>query len=221
MNLYYYALGLGFTGLLLMAAGGMGRGRGGARTARTARMGGARSSGMRGTVRGASTPRGGRLAPPRSGGRVARSTGRTASRLLGMLEPRVAFTVLLATGAVGVAVQPWLSGTVQAVVSLLGGGVFEALLAGPFFRLLLGFASAPALTLESALFDLGHASSGFDATGSGVVTVELDGQVVQVLGVLVPEEREAGVRVRAGDEVRISGVDAERGRCLVSKLDVG
>lgn len=221
MNLYYYAAGLGFTGLLLMASGGMGRGRGAGRagSARGARMGGGRGSAGRVSAR-AGSARGGRIQAARGGGRVARG-GRAGSRLLTLLEPRVAFTVLMAAGAVGIGVAPWLGGAVQALVSLLGGALFEALLAGPFFRFLLGFASAPALTLESALDDLGRAACGFDASGSGLVAVELDGQVVQVLGVLVPEERQAGVRVHAGDEVRISAVDAERGRCLVSRLDVG
>jgi hypothetical protein len=48
--------------------------------------------------------------------------------------------------------------------------------------------------------------------------VELDGQLVQVLGILRPEERSIGVRVRRGGRVRIEEVDAVRNRCLVSSL---
>ena len=47
------------------------------------------------------------------------------------------------------------------------------------------------------------------------MVLELDGQVVQVLGSLRREDRDAGVRVRAGDPVRIDDIDAQRNRCTV------
>jgi hypothetical protein len=58
----------------------------------------------------------------------------------------------------------------------------------------------------------------FDAQGQGLIAVELDGQLVQVLGILRPEELSIGVRVRRGGRVRIEEVDAVRNRCLVSSL---
>jgi hypothetical protein len=58
----------------------------------------------------------------------------------------------------------------------------------------------------------------FDENGQGLVAVDLDGQVVQVLATLPPPERAAGVRVHAGDRVRIESVDARRNRCTVSML---
>jgi hypothetical protein len=42
--------------------------------------------------------------------------------------------------------------------------------------------------------------------------------VVQLLGELRPEDRAAGVRVRAGDRLRVEDVDGERNRCTVSYL---
>ena len=62
------------------------------------------------------------------------------------------------------------------------------------------------------------AASGFDANGQGLVTLEVDGQVVQVLGTLRHEDRALGLRVRAGDRLRVENVDAERHRCTVSFL---
>jgi translation initiation factor IF-1 len=50
------------------------------------------------------------------------------------------------------------------------------------------------------------------------VEVELDGQVIQVLGTLQPADRLAGIKVRAGDRVRIEDVDTEQNRCTVSAL---
>ena len=80
------------------------------------------------------------------------------------------------------------------------------------------FASRPALTLESCVTDSATAVTSFDAAGQGLVAIELDGQVVQVLATLVAGERTAGAMVRAGDRVRIDAVDADRNRCTVSLL---
>ena len=85
-------------------------------------------------------------------------------------------------------------------------------------NLLLAFASSPAQTLETTLFDEARAASGFDANGEGLVAVDVDGQVVQVLGTLRLEDRALGVRVRAGDRLRIEDVDGEKHRCTVSFL---
>jgi hypothetical protein len=80
------------------------------------------------------------------------------------------------------------------------------------------FASAPALTLESAVEDDAQAVTNFDASGCGIIAVEVDGHLVQVLGTLVKSDRESGVRVRAGDSVRIEDVDADRNRCTVRRV---
>jgi translation initiation factor IF-1 len=92
------------------------------------------------------------------------------------------------------------------------------LLVAPLWRFTHRFESSPALTLESAITDDAQAVSSFDARGQGLVAIELDGQVVQVLGTLRSEDLQAGVRVRAGDRLRIEAVDGARNRCTVSYL---
>jgi translation initiation factor IF-1 len=67
----------------------------------------------------------------------------------------------------------------------------------------------------------GKAVTGFDANGNGLIALELGGEVVQVLGTLIPAERNAGVRIRAGDIVRIEEVDSVRNRCTVSRIGLG
>ena len=67
----------------------------------------------------------------------------------------------------------------------------------------------------------GRAVTGFDANGNGLISLELGGEVVQVLGTQLNEEREAGVRIRAGDIVRIEEVDDTRNRCTVSRIGLG
>ncbi len=63
------------------------------------------------------------------------------------------------------------------------------------------------------MLEEGQAVTNFDATGCGLIAVDLDGQVRQLLGNLLPEERTGGGRVRAGDRVFIRAVDPLRNSC--------
>ncbi|HEX8696175.1 MAG TPA: hypothetical protein VF746_27405 [Longimicrobium sp.] len=143
--------------------------------------------------------------------------GKTAGDfLLSLLSPRVIFSVLVGLGATGLFAREWLGGLLLFAVALAGGLAFEKLLVGPFWNFLFRFASQPALTLESALMDTATAVTGFDRNGQGLVSIELDGQVVQLLATLRPEDRAKGVRVHAGDALLIEEVDGARNRCTVS-----
>ena len=136
-----------------------------------------------------------------------------------LLSPRIIFSFLVGFGAAGVLLREFLGGgAVLLVAAVLVGILFERLLVAPLWRFLHRFESSPALTLESSLTDDAKAVSSFDVRGQGLVAIELDGQVVQVLGTLRSEDLEAGVRVRAGDRLRIEAVDGARNRCTVSYL---
>lgn len=136
--------------------------------------------------------------------------------------PRIVFSVLLGLGATGMIARALVGGAVGGVLlfalAVVGGLAFERLVVRPLLALLFGFASAPALTLDSTLLDEALAASGFDANGEGLVALEVDGQVVQVLGTLRPEDRALGIRVRAGDRLRVEDVDGARHRCTVAFL---
>jgi hypothetical protein len=108
-----------------------------------------------------------------------------------------------------------IGGGVLLGVAALGGLLFEFALVRPLWNFLFRFESAPALTLETCIGDEARAATSFDAKGHGLIALELDGQIVQLLGSLRPEDRDAGIRIRAGDPVRIDEVDAERNRCTV------
>lgn len=149
-------------------------------------------------------------------GSLRGSTG--ASRLLALLQPRVAFSVLVGFGAAGLVLRPILSEPWLLIASLGAGLAFEWGLVAPLWRFLFRFASAPAQTLESAVSDEARAVTNFDANGHGLVAVELDGQVVQLLATLNATERGAARKVRAGDRVRIEAVDDTRNRCTVTYL---
>ncbi|HEX6373534.1 MAG TPA: hypothetical protein VF006_31705 [Longimicrobium sp.] len=136
--------------------------------------------------------------------------------LLSLLSPRVAFSILTGVGAAGLLLEPVLGGVLLLAAALVAGFAFEGLLVRPFWNFFFRFASNPAQTLESALMDRATAVTGFDAQGQGVVSIILDGQIVQLLGTLRPEDRATGVRVRAGDALTVEDVDGKRNRCVVS-----
>ncbi len=139
--------------------------------------------------------------------------------LLSLLSPRVFFSILVGAGAAGLLLEPVLGGPIRIVLAVLAGFAFEGLLVRPFWNFLFRFASTPAQTLDSALMDRATAVTGFDAQGQGIVSIILDGQIVQLLGTLRPEDRH--VRVRAGDALMVEDVDGKRNQCTVSWLGAG
>lgn len=141
--------------------------------------------------------------------------GAVTRTMLGLMSPRVLFSLALGFGATGLVAHA-LSGSARVAVALLGGLALEALLVRPLWALLFRFASRPAMTLDSCITDEATVVSAFDADGSGIVRVALDGQIVQILGTLRPEDR-PGPRLHAGDTVRIEDVDTAHNRCTVSR----
>ncbi|MEO5818129.1 MAG: hypothetical protein ABIT20_22860 [Gemmatimonadaceae bacterium] len=134
-----------------------------------------------------------------------------------LLAPRLLFSVMVGFGAGGIAATP-LGEPFQLVAGLAAGAAFEALLVGPLWRFLFRFESRAAATLDSAIEDEARAVTGFDASGNGLVAVDVDGQIIQLLATLSADDRALGVRVRTGDLVRIAEIDSARGRCTVTAI---
>ena len=152
----------------------------------------------------------------RAGARAVRGGARGGTRLLwALLSPRTLFSLCVGFGASGLILHSQLGGSPLFAAAALGALAFEVGLMRPLWNFLFRFESAPALTLESCIGDEARAATSFDAQGNGLIALELDGQLVQLLGSLRREDRDAGIRVRAGDPVRIDDVDAERNRCTV------
>lgn len=133
-------------------------------------------------------------------------------------SPRFLFSVALGFGAVGELVRPVFGGPLQLAAAIAGGVLFEWALMRPLWNFVMRFASTPALTLESAVADEATAVTAFDANGRGIVSLELDGQIVQILATLKSVDRDLGVRVRAGQRVRIDDVNPATNQCVVSLL---
>lgn len=154
-------------------------------------------------------------------GHHVHDAGGWKSHLWSWLSPRVLFNFLVGFGATGLIVERLVGPVLALPIAIVGGVAFESLVVRPIFKSLFRFESTPAQTLESALMSEGRAVTGFDAMGNGLISVELGGEVVQVLGTQLGEERAAGVRIRAGDSVRIEEVDSKRNRCKVSRIGLG
>ena len=209
MDFYGIALATGATGLVAMALSGFSHGAGG--HAGHAGHGGHGHAGHAGH---------GHAGNGHAGHAVQSHGGRESggSWVQSFLSPRVLFAILVGFGAGGLLAgplgEPWRAGA-----AVLGAAGFETLLVGPIWRSLFRFESSPAATLESSIDDEARAVSGFDASGQGLVALEVDGQIVQLLATLVPDELGRGVRIRSGDTVRIAAVDPTRGSCTVRQND--
>lgn len=209
-----FALVLGGTGLVAMAATGL------AHAGHDGTSGGSHATGV--------THAGPTHAGPTHGGHThtahahvghAHSAGGIKSALLSLASPRVLFSLLVGFGLTGVIARPFLGGALLAILAVGGALLFESALVRPLWRFLFRFASNPAMTLESSLMSEARAASGFDDNGQGLISVEVDGQIVQCLGTLRADDRSLGVRVRAGDVLRVEEVDAARSRCIVSYVE--
>ena len=199
MDLYVISLAAGAVGLVAMAVGGLSHlGAHAGHAGHVSHAGHASHAGQR--------------------GHASHAAEHGAAWLQSLLSPRLLFSLLVGFGAAGLLAAP-LGKPLQLVAALFGAAVFEALIVGPLWRFLFRFESRPALTLESAIEDDARAVTAFDANGCGLVALDVDGQVVQLLATLVADERARGVRVRVGDVVRVDDVDPARGRCIVRTSD--
>jgi hypothetical protein len=215
MDSYTFALALGGAGLVAMAATGL------AHSGSHEGAGGHDAGGHAHLQHGEGVMHSGHTAGAHLSAHAAHHTGEFKSTLLSLASPRVLFSLLVGFGLTGVVARSLLSGIVLLLVAISGAVVFERALVAPLWRFLFRFASNPATTLESSLLSEARAASGFDDNGQGLVAVEVDGQIVQCLGTLREDDLALGVRVRAGDVLRVEYVDAVRSRCTVSYVGHG
>lgn len=220
MDIYLTSLALGGVGLVAMAASGLGQhGHGG-----HAGDGGHAGHDV-GHVGGHGHAGHGHAGHGHAGhGHSGHDTHATGGShpLLSLMSPRLLFSVSLGLGTTGVILQRVLPDALHGITlfaaAAVGGVLFERLLVRPLWNALFRFESNPALTLESALSGEATAVSNFDTNGQGLIAIEMDGQMVQLLGTLQSDDRAMRIRVAAGTRLRIEEVDAARNRCTVSLL---
>jgi hypothetical protein len=217
MDLYISSLLLGAVGLGVMALGGLGLrgGHAGHGHAHAGSNGGHLHVGHSHAGQLSSGSTGAHAA---HGGQSSSFLGSAGKAFWLLASPRLLFSFLLGFGTVGEMLAPYVGGVLLAAGAVLGGVLFERLIVTPLWNFAMRFASTPASTLESAVADEATAVTAFDANGHGIVSIEVDGQIIQVLATLQPADRDLGVRVRAGQRLRIEDVNATSNQCTVSVL---
>jgi hypothetical protein len=207
MDLYITSLLLGVVGLGAMAVGGLGA-HGAGHSHGPLGHGGHGGHGHGGHGHGGHAPG--------SHGHVVSPHPTAMSRIDLLRSPRLLFSLALGFGATGLLARPVLGGPLLVAAATLGAVAFEWGIVGPLWNFAMRFASRPAVTLESAVSDEATAVTAFDNNGQGIVSLEVDGQIVQILATLQPNDRLLGTRVRAGQRVRIEEVNTAKNCCTVS-----
>lgn len=141
--------------------------------------------------------------------------------LIAWLSPRVIFGVLVGFGAAGLLLRNHVPAPLTVLLAVACAFLFELGVIRPIWGFMFRFAGEPSNTLQAIWMETATATTAFDATGDGLVRVELNGEVRQILARLRPEDRQSGVRVRMGDQLRVEDVDPERNECVVSWLGRG
>jgi hypothetical protein len=144
--------------------------------------------------------------------------GGHSNPLLALMSPRLLFSVALGMGTAGLMLRSILPEPILIATSIALGVLFERAIVAPLWNLIFRFESRAATTLESSLMDEARAVTAFDRNGQGLIAVEVDGQMVQVLGTLQSGDRAMNVKVPVGARLRIEDVDARRNRCTVSLI---
>jgi hypothetical protein len=139
----------------------------------------------------------------------------SSTKWLALISPRVIFSLALGFGAVGLVAEKFVILALSIPLAIIGAIALERILIQPYWKLMMRFASKPAQNLESAAFSRAKAVMDFDASGSGLIELELDGQVRQVLGTLKSGQE---ARVTRGNTLRIESV-TDAGNCIVSLID--
>ena len=140
--------------------------------------------------------------------RGSSDSGAFLEALLGVFSPLGIFSLCLGAGAAGILTNRWWW-------AVVGGLILWKLVIEPLQELLLRFASEPAKNLEGACATEAVALSRFDASGQGMVSLTVDGQLRRVLAKLSEgEPREIAV----GEKLVVVDVDTKRNTCRVARL---
>jgi hypothetical protein len=123
---------------------------------------------------------------------------------------------IIGFGLTGTLLGALLRGWPRFVLALGGAYILRRLCIKPVITAIANWASLPAKTLDDAVLESGTAATNFDGQGFGMVRLRLDGQVVQLLGQLAPEDQ-TGPRVVSGEPLFIRSVDSVRQRCVVCR----
>jgi hypothetical protein len=132
------------------------------------------------------------------------------------LSPIYLCGTIIGFGLTGTLLGALLGGWPRFALALGGAFLLRHFCIRPLMTAVTNWASLPAKTLDDAVLETGTAVTNFDRQGFGMVRLRLDGQVIQLLGQLAPEDQ-AGPRVVSGESLFIRSVDSGRQRCVVCR----
>ena len=155
---------------------------------------------------------------PGHNGKASHFASDVVSVLLTWLSPAYICGAIIGFGATGTLVSPILQGWLRLVAALAGAYIICSFCIRPLLTGLQKWASLPAKTLTDAMLENGTAVTDFDSKGYGLVRLNLDGQIIQLLGQLAPEEQ-SGARVRSGETLFVRSVDPAKQRCVVCRTN--
>jgi len=136
-----------------------------------------------------------------------------------LLSPLTLMSFCLGAGATGLILRDLhYSSMLTALAAALGAVAFYALIVRPLFAFAFKFVSQPSKALEGATAKTAEAASKFDASGRGVVTLNVDGQIVRVLAELEQDDRLNFDTIRPGDSLTITAVDGHKNTCKVARM---
>lgn len=133
------------------------------------------------------------------------------------LSPISLFSMSMGAGITGLMLTGHLAPLLIAFCAVGGAFGFQLLLVKPIMDAVLKFASRPSAGLEGMVAQPVEALTAFDRSGKGLVRLTLDGQIVQLLATLEMGELSNGVKVSRGDRLLVTGIDAARNSCKVTK----
>ena len=134
------------------------------------------------------------------------------------ISPMTIFSVCLGTGASGLLLVAHLGKPLTALIAVLCGVGFYALITKPLMRIVLGFASRPAGNLAGAVAQNAIAMSRFDAQGRGMVTVTIDGELKRLLAYQDTQDVQNAVPIVPGDVLVVVSIDPQKNTCAVMKV---
>lgn len=127
------------------------------------------------------------------------------------------FSISLGMGLTGILIRGYVLPPTVYLAAFLGGVAFDFCFVRPMFALAIRFASRPSEGLEGTVALGAEAVTHFDSDGKGLVRVNMEGQIVQLLAKLEPAEVAAGVTVSKGDQVVLTQVDSKKNSCRVTR----
>ena len=138
------------------------------------------------------------------------------AKMLLSVSPIDIFAVSLGTGATGLLLPHTLTTNMILILAIIVGVAFDIVFLKPAFNFALKFASTPSDGLEGQIAKFATSVSNFDSSGRGLVSIIIDAEEKQLLATL--EESERSSPVRKGEQLIVTGVDAKRNSCSVSRM---